>query len=146
MVYTIVAHLYTKVDPTSIEKVKNKLIEAAQIYRKDKETVQWEVMQEVGDPRAFTVVERYERESVSPWAVCSECWPWDRVLGSTVTEVPSGKSVLEDIRPIRASVVGQADWSEEIWRTGHHKGGKSDGLEHAINGMEEVVPCGSRGC
>lgn len=65
MVYTIIAHLYTKDDPTSIEKVKNKLIEAAQIYRKDKETIQWEVMQDVGDPRAFTVVERYERESVS---------------------------------------------------------------------------------
>jgi hypothetical protein len=31
MVYTIVAHLYTKPGPTSIEKVKNKLIEAAQI-------------------------------------------------------------------------------------------------------------------
>ncbi|KAI9873809.1 MAG: hypothetical protein M1830_010588 [Pleopsidium flavum] len=66
MVYSIVAHLYTKPDATSIDKVKNKLIEAAQIYRKDKETIQWEVMQDVSDPRAFTVVERYEKESVCP--------------------------------------------------------------------------------
>ena len=65
MVYTIVAHLYTKPEPSAIEKVKTKLIEAAQIYRKDKETIQWEVMQDVSDPRAFTVVERYEQESVS---------------------------------------------------------------------------------
>ncbi len=70
MVYTIVAHLYTKPDATSIEKVKNKLVEAAQIYRKDKETIQWEVMQDVTDPRAFTVVERYERESVRSVVLC----------------------------------------------------------------------------
>ncbi len=114
MVYTIVAHLYTKDDPTSIEKVKNKLIEAAQVYRKDKETVQWEVMQEVGDPRAFTVVERYERESVSPRTSLLGMLTLRQGVRSTVTEVPSGESVLEDVRPIRASVVGKADRSEEI--------------------------------
>ncbi|MCJ1227599.1 hypothetical protein MMC12_004255 [Toensbergia leucococca] len=63
MVYTIIAHLYTLDDPKAISQIKAKLTEAAQIYRKDKETIQWEVMQSVSDPRAFTVVERYESES-----------------------------------------------------------------------------------
>lgn len=39
MVYTIVVHLYAKDDPVAVEKVKNKLIEASQVYSKDKETV-----------------------------------------------------------------------------------------------------------
>lgn len=111
MVYTIVAHLYTKDDPTAIEKVKNKLIEAAQVFRKVQETIQWEVMQDVDDPRAFTVVERYERESVS----FLECLLGTLTLiygmgvGVIVTEIPSGESVLEDVRRICGSAVGKAD-------------------------------------
>jgi hypothetical protein len=65
MVYTIVVHLYAKDSPTDIEKLKNKLVEASQVYSKDRETVGWHVMQDHQDPRAFTIVERYERESVS---------------------------------------------------------------------------------
>ena len=65
MVYTLVCHLYCKDDEACILKVKNKLIEAARIYRKDKETVAWEVMQNVHDPRKFTIVERFENEGVS---------------------------------------------------------------------------------
>lgn len=38
MVYTLVCHLTAK-DDASIELIKNKLIEAAQIYRKDKEQI-----------------------------------------------------------------------------------------------------------
>lgn len=64
MVYTIVVHLYTKEDKESIEKVKNKLIEASSVYSKDKETLSWFVMQDVSDPRKFTIVERYLKESV----------------------------------------------------------------------------------
>lgn len=43
------------------------------MYRKDKETVDWIVMQDVKDPRAFTIVERFEQESV--WTTFSifEC-------------------------------------------------------------------------
>lgn len=65
MVYTLTVHLYAKDDPQAIEKIKLKLIEAARVYRNDKETVDWFVMQDVHDPRAFTVVERFEQESVS---------------------------------------------------------------------------------
>tara|TARA_R110002060_G_scaffold19566_5_gene26753 strand:+ start:1405 stop:1680 length:276 start_codon:yes stop_codon:yes gene_type:complete len=65
MVYTLTVHLYANDKPDSIERIKAKLIEAARIYRKDKETVDWLVMQDVHDPRAFTIVERFENESVS---------------------------------------------------------------------------------
>jgi len=34
------------------------------VYSKDKETVSWFVMQSVHDKRDFTIVERYEKESV----------------------------------------------------------------------------------
>lgn len=57
--------MYAKDDPTAISKLKNKLIEASEVYSKDKETVSWLVMQDHKDPRAFTIVERYEKESVS---------------------------------------------------------------------------------
>jgi quinol monooxygenase YgiN len=65
MVYTIVVHLYAKEDTESIEKLKAKLVEASQVYSKDKETLSWFVMQDVADQRKFTIVERYLKESVS---------------------------------------------------------------------------------
>lgn len=65
MVYTLSVHLYANDDAESIEKLRLKLIEAARIYRQDKETIDWLVMQDVHDPRAFTIVERFENESVS---------------------------------------------------------------------------------
>jgi hypothetical protein len=64
MVYTITVHLYAKDDPEAINKLKLKLIEASRVYRNDTETLDWQVMQDVHDPRAFTIVERYEQESV----------------------------------------------------------------------------------
>ncbi len=65
MVYTLTVHLYANEHPESIARIKAKLIEAARVYRKDKETIDWLVMQDVHDPRAFTIVERFENESVS---------------------------------------------------------------------------------
>ena len=64
MVYSITVHLYANEHPDSIPRIKAKLVEAARIYRKDKETIDWLVMQDVNDPRAFTIVERFENESV----------------------------------------------------------------------------------
>lgn len=66
MVYTIVVHLYAKDDPKAIAKLNAKLIEASRVYSQDKETISWFVMKDHKDPRAFTIVERYEQESVSP--------------------------------------------------------------------------------
>lgn len=65
MVYTLSVHLYCNDDPQSIPRLKAKLIEAARIYRKDRETIDWLVIQDVNDPRAFTIVERFENEAVS---------------------------------------------------------------------------------
>lgn len=71
MVYTIVVHLYAKEDNESIEKLKAKLVEASQVYSKDRETLSWFVMQDVGDKRKFTIVERYLKESVSlTFSIC----------------------------------------------------------------------------
>jgi quinol monooxygenase YgiN len=63
--YTLTVHLHCNEDPESIVRLKAKLVEAARVYRKDKETADWLVMQDVHDPRSFTVVERFENESVS---------------------------------------------------------------------------------
>lgn len=65
MVYTLTVHLYANDQPDSIERIKAKLIEASRVYSKDRETVSWFVMQDVHDPRAFTIVERFETEYVS---------------------------------------------------------------------------------
>lgn len=64
MVYTLTVHLYANDDPASIPRLKAKLVEAARVYRRDRETVDWLVMQDVHDPRAFTIVERFETEAV----------------------------------------------------------------------------------
>ena len=65
MVYVITVHLYAKDDSECIRKLKNKLIEASRVYSNDKETLSWFVSQSTSDPRAFTIVERYEQEFVS---------------------------------------------------------------------------------
>lgn len=64
MVYTIVVHMYAKADAESISKLKAKLVEASQVYSKDKETLSWYVMQDTKDERKFCIVERYLQESV----------------------------------------------------------------------------------
>jgi len=74
MVYTLVCHLYTLPDATSIAKVKNKLIEASRIYRKDKETIDWHVMQDAHDERKFTVVERFENEGSQKYHLKNPYW------------------------------------------------------------------------
>lgn len=72
MVYTIVVHLVAKED--AIEKVKNKLIEASQVYSKDKETLSWYVHQDAKDPRKFCIVERYEQESSQQYHLGNPYW------------------------------------------------------------------------
>lgn len=74
MVYTLTVHLYANDKPDSIERIKAKLIEAARIYRKDKETVDWIVMQDVHDPKAFTIVERFENESSQKYHLENPYW------------------------------------------------------------------------
>lgn len=64
MVYVITVHLYAK-DEESARKISLKLVEASRVYSQDKETISWFVSQSTSDPLAFTIVERYEHESVS---------------------------------------------------------------------------------
>ncbi|ODN95163.1 hypothetical protein L198_04550 [Cryptococcus wingfieldii CBS 7118] len=61
MVYTIVVHLQSL--PEAVQEIKAKLKEASEIYQKDKETIDWYVMQDPKDETKFCIVERYEQES-----------------------------------------------------------------------------------
>lgn len=80
MVYTIVVHLYAKDSVEAISKLHNKLIEASNVYSEDHETLSWFVMQDHQDKRAFTIVERYEYESVRRSPILS--WMLSAVLES----------------------------------------------------------------
>ncbi|KAF2660270.1 hypothetical protein K491DRAFT_701670 [Lophiostoma macrostomum CBS 122681] len=74
MVYTIVVHLYAKDDKEAIEKIKAKLVEASQVYSKDRETLDWYVMQDEKDPRKFCIVERYLKESSQQYHLQNPYW------------------------------------------------------------------------
>ncbi|TVY24580.1 hypothetical protein LHYA1_G006310 [Lachnellula hyalina] len=74
MVYTLSVHLYANDKPDSIVRLKAKLVEAARVYRNDKETIDWLVMQDVHDPRAFTIVERFENESSQKYHLENPYW------------------------------------------------------------------------
>ncbi|ORY17336.1 hypothetical protein BCR34DRAFT_459327, partial [Clohesyomyces aquaticus] len=74
MVYTIVVHLYANDNKDDISKLKDKLIEASNVYSKDKETLGWFVMQDVTDPRKFTIVERYLKESSQKYHLENPYW------------------------------------------------------------------------
>lgn len=74
MVYTITVHLYANSHPDSVTKLKAKLIEAARIYRQDRETIDWLVMQDVHDPRVFTIVERFETEASQNYHLENPYW------------------------------------------------------------------------
>ncbi|KAF1951289.1 hypothetical protein CC80DRAFT_496112 [Byssothecium circinans] len=74
MVYTIVVHLCAKPDAEAIEKLKAKLVEASQVYSKDRETLSWLVMQDEGDARKFCIVERYLRESSQKYHLENPYW------------------------------------------------------------------------
>ncbi|PQE28062.1 antibiotic biosynthesis monooxygenase protein [Rutstroemia sp. NJR-2017a WRK4] len=74
MVYTLTVHLYANDQPDSIARITAKLIEASRVYKKDKETVDWIVMQDVHDPRAFTIVERFEQESSQKYHLENPYW------------------------------------------------------------------------
>lgn len=86
MVYTITVHLYCNDAPESIPRLKAKLVEAAGVYRKDHETLDWLVMQDVKDPRAFTIVERFETEEVRKIILGGRTFDSRCVLNSRVSK------------------------------------------------------------
>jgi len=103
MVYTLTVHLYANDHPDSIPRIKAKLIEAARIYRKDKETIDWLVMQDVHDPRAFTIVERFENESVSVPNQTSLLQILTLGCRLAEPEIPPREPILEDLRSLCSS-------------------------------------------
>ncbi|TDZ25587.1 hypothetical protein C8034_v001619 [Colletotrichum sidae] len=74
MVYTITVHLHANDHPDSVERLKAKLIEASRVYSNDRETVSWFVMQDVHDPRSFTIVERFETEASQKYHLENPYW------------------------------------------------------------------------
>ena len=72
MVYTIIVHLVAK--PEHVETLRLKLIEASQIYSKDKETIAWIVSQSTTNPREFSIIERYESESSQQYHLGNPYW------------------------------------------------------------------------
>ncbi|KAG8164532.1 hypothetical protein KVR01_006450 [Diaporthe batatas] len=74
MVYVITVHLHANDHPDSVDKIKAKLIEASRVYSKDKETLSWFVSQSTSDPRDFTIVERYEKESSQKYHLENPYW------------------------------------------------------------------------
>ena len=73
MVYTLVVHFRAK-DDDSVAKIKDKLVEASQVYSNDKETISWFVMQSVHNPRDFTIVERYVNEHSQKYHLENPYW------------------------------------------------------------------------
>ncbi|WYZ37596.1 hypothetical protein EsH8_II_001102 [Colletotrichum jinshuiense] len=74
MVYTITVHLHANDHPDSVDRLKAKLIEASRVYSNDRETVSWFVMQDVHDPRSFTIVERFETEASQKYHLENPYW------------------------------------------------------------------------
>lgn len=136
MVYTITVHLHANDDPSSVEKLKAKLIEASRVYSQDKETVSWFVMQSTSDPRDFTIVERYEQESVSKqnlslfvslfanWKETGADQRESLAFFSSCAEpeVSPREPLLEDLRPIRHSPARQAHGLAPLRRAGYQQG------------------------
>ncbi|KAF2029123.1 hypothetical protein EK21DRAFT_48783, partial [Setomelanomma holmii] len=97
MVYTIVVHLYAKPEAEAISKLKAKLVEASQVYSKDKETLSWFVMQDVNDERAFTIVERYLKESSQAYHLNNPYWKTFDPYVSPLLEKPMDLRRLEEL-------------------------------------------------
>ncbi|WVW79528.1 hypothetical protein I302_101497 [Kwoniella bestiolae CBS 10118] len=55
--------LFLQFGADKVDEIKSKLLDAAAIYRKDPETLEWNVQQDLTDHTKITLVEKYERES-----------------------------------------------------------------------------------
>ncbi|RSL76769.1 hypothetical protein CEP52_009174 [Fusarium oligoseptatum] len=105
MVYTIVVHLYAKDDQECIDKLSAKLIEASRVYSKDQETISWFVMQDIKDPRAFTIVERYEQESSQKYHLENPYWKTFDPYVIPLLEKPMDLRRLEELDTSKDVVV-----------------------------------------
>ncbi|KZP22008.1 hypothetical protein FIBSPDRAFT_853030 [Athelia psychrophila] len=72
MVYTLICH--AEVKPEFVQQMVAKLREAAAIYKKDKETIDWIVHQDEKVPTKFAIVERFEHESSQQYHLGNPYW------------------------------------------------------------------------
>ncbi|GAB7344202.1 hypothetical protein MBLNU457_2093t1 [Dothideomycetes sp. NU457] len=110
MVYTIVVHLYAKADQESLKKLVAKLQEASQVYSNDKETLSWFVMQDIKDERAFTIVERYEKESSQEYHLSNPYWQTFDKYVLPLLEKPMDLRRLEELdtsKPVKVETDDQ---------------------------------------
>ncbi|KAH7333002.1 hypothetical protein B0J17DRAFT_677195 [Rhizoctonia solani] len=73
MVYTIIVHLQAS-SPENAEKLSKKLVEAANIYRKDKETISWLVHRDPKDALKFAIIERFLNEDSQKYHLENPYW------------------------------------------------------------------------
>ncbi|KAI4524382.1 hypothetical protein EV122DRAFT_261689 [Schizophyllum commune] len=111
MVYTIVVHLYAKDEPSAVEKIKAKLVEAASVYRKSEGTIDWFVMQDTKDPRAFTIVERYESlEHQKKYHLGDPYWPTFDPYVEPLLEKPMDIHRLDELDDGKVLYSGDGKW------------------------------------
>ncbi|KAN0060098.1 hypothetical protein ACQY0O_008071 [Thecaphora frezii] len=72
MVYTLICH--AEVKPGFEQHMVDKLREAAAIYKKTPETIDWLVHQDVKDPKKFAIVERFETEASQKYHLEEPYW------------------------------------------------------------------------
>ncbi|GAA5872899.1 hypothetical protein JCM1840_005883 [Sporobolomyces johnsonii] len=72
MVYTLICH--AEVKEAHIQDMVDKLREAAAVYKKTPETIDWLVHQDVNDPKKFAIVERFEKESSQEYHLNEPYW------------------------------------------------------------------------
>lgn len=101
-----------KDDPECISKLKQKLIEASQVYSRDKETVSWFIMQSVFDERDFTIVERYENEKSQQYHLNNPYW---KTFDPYVKPLLEGEMDLRRFEEIDSSKEVKIE-SEEVHR------------------------------
>ncbi|KAL8293776.1 hypothetical protein RQP46_000477 [Phenoliferia psychrophenolica] len=73
MVYTLIVHLKAK-DAPSADLIAAKLIEAATVYRKDKEQLGWMVHRDPKDPLKFAIIERFVSEASQKYHLENPYW------------------------------------------------------------------------
>ncbi|ORY74357.1 hypothetical protein BCR37DRAFT_352727 [Protomyces lactucae-debilis] len=109
MVYTIIVHLVAKAE--HIETLKAKLVEASQVYSKDKETISWFVHQSVQNPAEFAIIERFDQESSQEEHLTNPYWKtFDPYVKPLLTK-PMDLRRFEELDTSKTVQVPEKTWS-----------------------------------
>jgi quinol monooxygenase YgiN len=111
MVYTLVVHLRASSAPNAIAQLSAKLVEASNVYTKDRETLSWFVMQSTSDPREFSIVERYESEASQKYHLENPYWKtFDPAIGPLLEGGLKGGLKLVRYEELDGSAAGAEKW------------------------------------